>query len=431
MDVFLKILVHLYLFTGVLCQVSWLPCQFIDEDVFLNKDNHTETRLIHREALLQFGQKGDAPLNPDGITFLLTGSKLDLRRYVEEVEAEQMECEIRRYSTKGIHVRWPVQAAHEYNRWYTCTLKHLKDLFVVTSFLRQASHQAPSGDEDYYSWPAIHDRETLTTTVAMVTKTRSPLVKADLSSEQNLHCQFAVDHKGPDVTVEWHFQLRGERTKLFSHSSRTGQIEGGGVKVKSLTGGDASYTIPFTKMSNEGRYICSVSVKPLFSSLDVNLHITVAPRVSLNIGPALSLLVGQEQKVICEADSYYPLDVDIVWFVQDPYASSQRVGAPLPKALQNILLSGHKHNVDKTYTLSAFFYLKASLRDSGKQFTCSVSHQSLRLPIRKSFILTVEEQTSWMFYLCVGFVLVSLLITLLVLLSHLRSAKRSDQKKPY
>ncbi|XP_074536457.1 tapasin-related protein-like isoform X2 [Halichoeres trimaculatus] len=427
MDLLSKLLFLLYLLSGVLSQVSWLPCQFIDEHVFLNNDNHTETKLIHREALVQFGQKGDAPLNPDGITFLVTGSKLDLRRYIGEVEAEQIECEIRRHSTQGIHVRWPVQAANEYSRWYTCNLKHLKDLFAVTSFLRQASDKAPSGDEDYRSWPTIHDRETLTTTVAMVIKTLSPSVKAGLGSEQKLHCQFAVDHRGPDVTVEWHFQLRGERHKLFSHSSRTGRTEGGGVKVKSLTGGDASYSIPFTKMNNEGRYICSVSVNPLFSSLDVNLHIEEAPRVSLNVGPALSLLEGEEQKVVCEADSYYPLDVGIVWFDQDPSATGQRVGGPLPKVLQNILLSSHKHNVDKTYTLSAFFYLKASLRDSGRQFTCSVSHQSLRVPIRKSFILTVEEPTSWMFYLAVGFVLVSLLIILLMLLSHLRSAKRSDQ----
>lgn len=107
----------------------------------------------------------------------------------------------------------------------------------------------------------------------MVTKTRSPMVKVGLGSEQKLHCQFAVDHKGPDISVEWKFQLRGDRQRLFSYSSRTGRTEGSGVKVKSLTSGDASYSIPFTKMNNEGRYICSVSVNPLFSSLDVFLHI--------------------------------------------------------------------------------------------------------------------------------------------------------------
>lgn len=115
-----------------------------------------------------------------------------------------------------------------------------------------------------------------------------------------------------------------------------------------------------------------------------------APSVSLNVGPVLSLQMDQDQKVVCNADSYYPLDVEIVWYVQDKATSGQRVGAPLPKKLKNVLLSSHKHNTDKTYSLSSFFYLTASLKDEGKQFTCSVSHQSLRMPIKKSFILSVQ-----------------------------------------
>ncbi|KAM6987445.1 uncharacterized protein LKV04_010285 [Tautogolabrus adspersus] len=434
MDLMLKILIYSYLFAGVHCihQVSWLPCQFFDEHVFLNSDNHTETKIIHREALLQFGQKGDAPVNPHGITFLVTGSKLDLRRYFEGVEAEQMECELHRFSTPGTQVRWPVKGDHEYSRWFTCKLRHTKDLFKVTSLLRHQSDIPPSGQPDYHSWAPIEDREILTTTVAMVTKTGSPSVKAGQGSEKKLHCQFAVDHKGPDVTVEWQWQHRGERVKLFSHNSRTGQTNGKGVSLKSLAGGDASLNIPFIKMSSEGKYTCSVSVNPLFASMDINLHIEEAPRVSLNIGPTLSLQEGGEQKVICVAERYYPLDVEIVWYDQDPSSLGQRVGAPFPKKLQNVLLSSHKPNSDNTYTLSAFFYLKASLRDSGKQFTCSVSHQSLRVPIRKSFILTVEEPSRWMLYLAAGFLMSTLLILLFVMLSYLRSAReKSVQRKPY
>ena len=59
-------------------QMSWLPCQFIDEHVFRNKEGHNETDLIHREAMLQFGQKGDAPVNPNAITFLVTGKSFSL-----------------------------------------------------------------------------------------------------------------------------------------------------------------------------------------------------------------------------------------------------------------------------------------------------------------------------------------------------------------
>lgn len=430
----LKLLIYLFLCAGVQCvhQIPWLPCEFTDEHVFVNNEGHTETQLIHREAMLQFGQQGDAPVNPHAITFLVTGSKLDLRRYIEGAEAEQLECGLRRYSTAGIHVRWPVQAAQEYNRWFSCTLKHTKGLFTVTGFLRHPSDQPPSGQQDYRSWSAIGDREILTTIATMVIKTQTPSVKAGLGSQQKLHCQFAIDHKGPNITVEWHWQHRGERIQLFSHTSRSGKTQGTGVGLKSLAGGDASYTLPFTKMSSEGSYICSVSVNPLFVSLDISLHIEEPPRVSLNVGPTLTLQEDGEQKVICEAESYYPLDVEIVWYEQDPAVSGQRVGAPLPKVLENVLLSSHKHNQDKTISLSAFFYLKASLRASGRQFTCSVSHQSLRVPIRKSFILTVEEPSSWMFAFTVGFIVVILVAILYLMLPYLYAArKKSAAKKPY
>lgn len=434
MKLILKILSYVYLCAGVQCvhQVSWLPCQFTDEHVSVNNEGHIETQHILREAMLQFGQIGDPPVNPHAITFLITASKLDLRRYIEGAEAEQLECELRRYSTEGIYVRWPVQGARDYNYWFSCTLRHTKGLFTVTGFLRHPTDQPPPGQQDYRRWPAIGDREILTTTVAMVIKTQSPLVRAGLGSEQKLHCQFAVDHKGPNVTVEWHRQYRGERTRLFSHTSRTGQSQGTGVRLRSLEGGDASYSLPFTKIISEGTYICSVSVLPLFVKLDIELHIEEPPRVSLNVGPTLSLQEGWEQKVACEAESYYPLDVEIVWYVQDPAVSGQRVGAPLPKVLQNVLLSSHKHNQDKTFSLTSFFYLKASLRESGNQFTCSVSHKSLRMPIRKSFILTVEEPISWTFYLTVGFVVVALVVILCVMLCYLHSAKKqSNKKKPY
>ncbi|XP_061576217.1 tapasin-related protein-like [Cololabis saira] len=397
-------------------QISWLTCRFTDEKVVLNKSRHVETHFIPRQVMLQFGEKGDPPINPDGITFLLTASKLDLRRYVEGVEPEELECELRRYSTEGIHVRWPVQGALGFNRWFSCTLKHSKGLFMVTGVLRHPSDQGPPGQQDYRSWPAISDRELLPMTVAMVIKTQTPVVNARLRSEQKLHCKFAFDHRGPKVTVEWHRQHRGERSRLFSHDSRSGQTHGSGVALKGLARGVASYTLPFTKTISEGTYICSVSVVPLFASLDISLHIEEPPRVSLNVGPTLVMEEGKEQKIMCEAESYYPLDVDIAWYEQDLQAS-----------LENVLMSSHKHNADSTFSLAAFFYLQASLNASGRQFTCSVTHQSLRVPIRQSFILEVEEPSSWMLKLTLGF----LVFILLAVLARLNSARRhSVQKKP-
>ncbi|TNN33739.1 Tapasin [Liparis tanakae] len=397
MSLLLRISVYLCLCAGVprVTLLSWLPCQFTDEHVFLNPANLTETELRPREAALQFGQAGDAPLNPHAVTFLIAGSKLDLRRFLEETEAEHLDCELRRFSTDGRHARWPVTGATGYNRWFSCTLRHAQGLFTVTGVLRQPTDQPAPGQHDYHSWPAIADGETLTTSVAVVIKTRTPSVRAALASQQKLHCQFAVDHRGPNVTVEWHRQRRGERTRLFSHGARSGRSEGAGVGPRGLAGGDASYGLPFARITSGGTYVCSVAIPPLFVSLDISLHIEEPPRVSLNVGPALSLQEGGERKVSCEAEGYYPLDVEMVWSVQDPAALDGRGGgAPPPQLLQNVLLSSHKRNHDDTYSLTAFFLLRAAPRDSGRRFTCSASHRSLRAPVRKSFVLTVEGERS-------------------------------------
>ncbi|KAM9318613.1 tapasin-related protein-like [Pholidichthys leucotaenia] len=432
MGFILKLLIYLSVCACARCspEIPWLRCQFTDEEVSLNAEGHTETRLIPREAMLQFGQKGDAAVNPQAVTFLITGSKLDLRRYVEGVEADKLKCELRRYSTEGTGVRWPAQRGKEYNRWFLCTLKHSMGFFTVNSFLRHPSDEHPPGQADYRQWPVIPDREILTTTVAMVLKTQYPNVKAGLMSQQKLHCQFAVDHKAADITVEWHRQQRGERIGLFSHSSRSGRTKGTGVELKALATGDASYILSMTKVNDVGTYICSVSVNPLYTSVDVNLHIEEPPRVSLNVDSKFVMQKDRKHKVVCEAENYYPLDVEITWYEQDLSLSGLKVGASLPKVLQNVLMSSHKHSKDSTYTVSAYFYLKASLADSGRQFTCSVSHQSLRVPIRKSFILIVEEQSNLMFNPAV-LVIVFTLVGGLYMLAVWRSGRRrSFQVRP-
>lgn len=391
MNVRLKILLLcIWLLAGLLqaSQISWLPCNFMDESVFYNNEGHVETKHSNRDAMLQFGQKGDQPINPKAVTFLITSSKLDLTRFFKNVDSiDQLSCELQRYSTEGIHVRWPVPGEHEYNRWFTGKITDSKKHVTLLSFIRQSTAQPPTGQHDYRNWTAIEDREVLTTTVVMVMKTETPSIKASLRSEQKLDCRFFVDHKAANVEVKWH--KSGERTVLFSHSRQTGTRQGSGVTLKALSKGEASYSVPLTQISNQGVHICSVTVPPLNGSLEITLQIQEAPKVSLNTGPSLSLTLGEkERKVICEADHYYPLDVNIQWTRQDEADGGQRV-------VDNVLYSSHKHNPDRTLTLSAFFYLSPKLSDSGTRFTCSVSHQSLRVPIKKSFTLTVQEPSMW------------------------------------
>ncbi|KAJ0063821.1 hypothetical protein NL108_011035, partial [Boleophthalmus pectinirostris] len=198
-------------------------------------------------------------------------SKIDVRRFFEGSEVDQLSCELQRYSTEGIHMRWPVRGEHEYNRWFTSKITDTKTQLTLLSFIRQSTAKPPTGEHDYRNWTAIQDREILTTTAVMVMKTQTPKIKATLGSTQKLDCHFAIDHKAANIVVEWH--KRGEKTTLFSHNGQSGVNQGSGVTLKKLSTGDASYTVPFSKMSSEGVYMCSVSVLPLHWSLEISLQI--------------------------------------------------------------------------------------------------------------------------------------------------------------
>ncbi|XP_062329690.1 tapasin-related protein isoform X2 [Osmerus eperlanus] len=401
-------------------QVLWLPCQLVEEYVALSKDGHNETHFQYRDAGLQFGHVNDPPLNPQAITFLVTGSKVDLRVHVEG-SSDQVQCELRRFIPEVPQV-WAGPGARKNDLWFTCTLRHNDGLFTLISHLRHTPVTPPYSSTD--RWSPIGDRDTLTTAVALMVLTRSPVMHVGLRAERRLHCQFSVDHRGAQLSVAWILQRRGERSTLFSYASQSGLTQGSGVGMKDLVVGDASLSLPLTKVTSEGTYQCSVSVAPLHANLDITLTIREPPRVSLNLDSTISLVEGEDVKAVCEATGYYPLDVDMEWLRE-----SQEQGL-IPEKLQNVLYSSHRHHQEGTYSLSAFFLLKARLQDSGSKYFCRVSHSSLRMPVRKSFTLTVTEPSSWWPVLCLCFILLAVAL-LCVLLPHLQLSKEKHTKKPY
>ncbi|XP_063061221.1 tapasin-like [Engraulis encrasicolus] len=424
-----SVLLHVLFFSAVHLQsiheVPWLPCQFVDEHFQFDSDGHREARYEHRNAVLQFGQQGDRPVHSEVITFLITGSKVDMRRYVKG-EVDSLLCEVRRHNTSVV-ARWPGHGAQEHDTWFTCTLRHNEGLYVATTFLRHSPSDINAPRPESGIWATIADRETVITSAVMVVSSSTPTVNVGLVKEQMLNCEFAVDHKSPRITVEWRLQRRGERTKLFSYSGHTGQVEGSGVAVKAIGRGDASLKIPLTKHASEGTYICSVYVPPLYGSHDIALHIMEPPRVSLTVSAELSLAVGEEQKVLCEAATYYPLDVRMEWLKESTVPGASR----MPEVLKQVLFSSHRHHLDGTYSLSAFFLLKPSLQDSGYRYTCRVEHASLQYPIRKSFTLTVTENDSLLWYALPVVVIVVLFGILVLLLSKLNAMREAQKRKPY
>ncbi|KAG5277228.1 hypothetical protein AALO_G00115160 [Alosa alosa] len=255
-------------------------------------------------------------------------------------------------------------------------------VFVITFFLR---HSPTVTQPDLQQWIPVADKDIISTTAVMLMFSNTPTVVVGLMKEQTLNCEFAVDHKSAHLTVEWHLQRKGHRSKLFSYSSHTGQSEGSGVSVKAIAKGDASLKIPLTRETSEGTYVCSVHVPPISGSHSMALQLMEPPRVSLNVNSEVSPSEGELQRVECVATDYYPLDVHMEWLKESltPGASH------MPEVLKVVTFSNHSNNPDGTYSLTAHFLLKPTPQDSGYSYTCRVSHDALQMPIRKSFTLSV------------------------------------------
>ncbi|XP_076129148.1 tapasin-related protein-like [Alosa pseudoharengus] len=391
----------------------WLPCLFVDEHVEIveeevlgKKMNISEPTYRHRDAGLQFGKPGDSPVHSEFITFLVTVSKMDMQRYFKD-DMDTLQCEVRRLRTRGTPVRWPSLGAQEHDNWFTCTLRHTERL-VITSFLRHSSNVPSVTQPGRQQWIQVADKDIISTTAVMMMFSNTPSVVVALMKEQTLNCEFAVDHKAAHLTVEWHLQRKGHRSKLFSYSSHTGQSEGSGVSVKAIAKGDASLKIPLTRETSEGTYVCSVHVPPIAGSHSMALQLMEPPRVSLNVNSQVSLSEGELQRVDCEAAGFYPLDVHMEWLKESLTPGASRVNT-----LGIAMLSSHRHNPDGTYSLTAYFLLKPTLQDSGYRYTCRVSHDGLQMPIRKSFTLSVTEKDSYLWYLPPFLAIIGILALLL------------------
>lgn len=95
---------------------------------------------------------------------------------------DTLQCEVRRYRTNGT-VRWPSLEATEDDNWFTCTLRHLKGLFVVTAFLRH-SPRVPNVIHPGFKWIPVADKDIISTKGKQVTELIAPFA---FVSSQKLH----------------------------------------------------------------------------------------------------------------------------------------------------------------------------------------------------------------------------------------------------
>ncbi|XP_041052830.1 tapasin-related protein-like [Carcharodon carcharias] len=405
-----------------------LDCMFVEE-----KQNE-ETQVlgpitVKRKALLLFG---DISTNEEAITFKVQESSLDIFQYVNE-PPDNLGCEISRYSTLGIHVPWPHQGKETIKDiWFTVTIKLLSSRFTATSFMRKIeapdSQQAKNSEaktdgED----SAIGDTDTLLVQVTYIVHTSTPSIRTKLKQDLILDCGYKIDHS-TDFNIDWRYQHKGNKRKLFSYNGRHEQVEhvekGVEVFMDQIKNGNASLRIRNIGIKDEGSYICSVYVPPLFGTHTIEVEIMESPIVLMSPN-SLSVKEGDEEKLTCEAGRYYPLDVTVKWLRQ------HGEGHMLPVYMTNVIFSPHRRNMDGTYNMTSFFRFTASLRDNGVTYTCRVEHASLEKPIKRYIQVNVEAQPQILLFLLFLIMILIICTCVVALLIQLKKVTERNKKKPY
>ncbi|KAM6048653.1 uncharacterized protein LJ206_017670 [Theristicus caerulescens] len=97
------------------------------------------------------------------------------------------------------------------------------------------------------------------------------------------------------------------------------------------------------------------------------------PTVTVKVH-SLSLVEGEQHKLLCNIRHYYPHDTQARW-LGEPKDSWK-----VPDGMKNILSSSQQQSSHGTYSSSRYFLLTASLKDDGHKSPCWVDHRRPQAP---------------------------------------------------
>ncbi|XP_065588280.1 tapasin-related protein-like [Cyrtonyx montezumae] len=378
-----------------------LPCVF-EMRKTIPLSNETETVLLNvRLQLPAAGRPQAESLPADTLpSFIVQEPSVDILQYTDE-DIDMLDCRISPYSTANTQILWPGREvrAHGLDTWFTCTIKHTAGKYAATAFLVQG-HE----DREHQTAGQLHQgiAEQTHVSAVLAVRTRLPRLRSALGSDAALDCAFAADPRVA-VAVGWALRRRGRRERRITASS------GGRAEMLPEPRGNATLLLRRVEIGDEGTYICAVRAAALELEQAVQLQVTEQPTVTVNVH-SLSLVEGEQQKLVCDIRNYYPADIQAQW-LREPRGAGQ-----LPDSVPNVLSSSHRQSSNGTYSFSRFFLLTATLRDNGRTYTCRVEHASLRAPVRRSVTVAMREatSTSWLLLL-----LLSLTGCLVAALHHL------------
>ncbi|KAE8577613.1 hypothetical protein XENTR_v10022978 [Xenopus tropicalis] len=202
--------------------------------------------------------------------------------------------------------------------------------------------------------------------------------RALAGSDVLLPCSFQVDKPPPNPeppTVIWYFEhqeiVRSDN-KGLSLSPRA-SFNGQAANM-----GDASLSLANVSISDEGIYRCHVIYQQQPRDTRVILEVLVPPQIRI---PSKVISKNKENTLICTANGFYPVDIDVSWYKDNKHLTDSQLDKP-------------ERNPDGTYRVRGTVTLPPMDGQMDHNFSCRVQHRSLQQPLQEDAQLEYEDNSA-------------------------------------
>ncbi|CAJ0933172.1 unnamed protein product [Ranitomeya imitator] len=218
----------------------------------------------------------------------------------------------------------------------------------------------------------------LLSTVSSLELTGPSTNAARLGSDTWVPCLFTVDNPPVDLnhlTIFWYFldkEILSYNKTVRTNSSRYS------LSTEELVTGAANLTISNIRISDGGRYKCSVIYNSERREKRLWLDVGVPPQVTIT---DKTVVVNEESVLRCSATGFFPIDIEVKWF-----KGSER--------LSDVIVDQPQKNPDRTYSVNSTVTITPTEEDREQNFSCRVRHFHLTDPRQVHFQLIYEAGRS-------------------------------------